>query len=214
MSSAITLINLVNYAFQYVIDTSRVYNIDESHALKHSMEVYNFAKNIYNDELINNPELIKHKEIIYMAAIGHDMCDKKYMDETLGIKQYKEYLKQYMSFNDLDIMGKIIDTMSYSKVKKNGYPELGEYNLAYHIVREADLLAAYDFDRCIIYKMYKDKFEYSDAVKEAKDLFEIRVFKMIEDGLFTTNYSKKKSLLLDEKAKKDVEETYLNYLYD
>ena len=214
MTSTISLLNLVNYAFQYVIKTSETYYIDESHALKHSMEVYKFAKNIYNDELINNPELIKHREIICMAAIGHDMCDKKYMDENLGIQKYKEYLNQYMSFNDLDIMGKIIDTMSYSKVKKNGYPELGEYNLAYHIVREADLLAAYDFERCIIYKMYKDKFEYSDAVKEAKELFEIRVFKMIEDGLFITNYSKDKSLILHEKAKNDVEEIYFNYLYN
>jgi hypothetical protein len=202
--STISLINLINQGFKYVIQTSKTYNIDESHALKHSMEVYQFAKQIYNSELINKPYLTNHQEIIYMAAIGHDMCDKKYMDENEGIFRYKEYLNSYMSISDLDIMGKIIGTMSYSKVKKVGYPDLGEYQLAYHIVREADLLAAYDFERCIIYKMYKDNFYYTDAVKEASELFDNRVFKMIEDGLFVTDYSKQKSLILHEKAKLDV----------
>jgi len=69
-----------------------------------------------------------------------------------------------MSSSDLEIIGKIIGTMSYSKVKANGYPELGEYQLAYHIVREADLLAAYDIDRCIIYTMYRDNCEYNKAL--------------------------------------------------
>ena len=39
------------------------------------MEVYQFAKQIYESELIINPYIENHKEIIYMAAIGHDMCD-------------------------------------------------------------------------------------------------------------------------------------------
>ena len=204
MSTAISLINLINHGFKYVIETSKMYNIDESHALKHSMEVYQFAKKIYKSELIKNPYLDKHKEIIYMAAIGHDMCDKKYMDETEGIIRYKEHLNPFMKSSDLDVIGKIIGTMSYSKVKKNGYPELGEYQLAYHIVREADLLAAYDIERCIIYKMYRDKFQYSEALEEATELFNNRVFKMSEDGLFLTNYSQKESLILHKNAKKNI----------
>lgn len=204
LPSTVSLINLINHGFKYVIQTSKTYNIDESHALKHSMEVYQYAKQIYKSELVNNPYLSNQQEIIYMAAIGHDMCDKKYMDENDGIIRYKEYLNPFMESSDLDIMGKIIGTMSYSKVKKFGYPDLKEYQLAYHIVREADLLAAYDFERCIIYKMYRDNFYYTDAVKEASELFEKRVFKMIPDGLFITDYSKKLSLTLHEKAKLDV----------
>ena len=46
--------------------------------------------------------------------------------------------------------------MSYSKVNKNGFPELGNYQLCYNIVREADLLASYNIDRCIIYQMIKN----------------------------------------------------------
>ena len=40
MSTAISLINLLNRGFKYVVDTSQLYHIDESHVLKHSMEVY------------------------------------------------------------------------------------------------------------------------------------------------------------------------------
>ena len=204
-TTSISLLNLINVGFNYVFKTSQLYNIDESHALKHSMEVYQFAKQIYESEVINNPYLEKHKEIIYIAAIGHDMCDKKYMDENQGIIRYKSYLSDYMSSTDLEIIGKIIGTMSYSKVKMNGYPELGEYQLAYHIVREADLLAAYDIDRCIIYAMSKDNYDYNKAVEYAKNLFDYRVFKMRKDKLFITSYSKKMSLHLHKKANKNME---------
>ena len=205
MSRAFSLINLLNRGFKYVVDTSQLYHIDESHALKHSMEVYQFAKLIYDSEIINNPYLEKHKEIIYMAAIGHDMCDKKYMDENEGIVKYQTYLSEYMPSSDLEIIGKIIGTMSYSKVKANGYPNLGEYQLAYHIVREADLLAAYDIDRCIIYTIYRDNCDYNKALEEALNLFDYRVFRMRQDRLFKTAYSKKESLKLHKKAKKSVE---------
>ena len=49
--TAISLLNLVNRGFKYVVETSDLYKIDESHALKHSMEVYGFAKKIYESEL-------------------------------------------------------------------------------------------------------------------------------------------------------------------
>jgi hypothetical protein len=205
MTTAIGLVNLINRAFNYVVETSKLYKIDESHSLKHSMEVYRFAKQIYESEVIKYPYLEQHKEIIYVSAIGHDMCDKKYMDEKEGIIKYQDYLSGYMKTNDLEIVGKIIGTMSYSKVKVNGYPELGEYQLAYHIVREADLLAAYDIDRSIIYTMYRDNCDYYKALQDALNLFDYRVFTMRKDRLFKTNYSKKESLKLHKKAKKDVE---------
>ena len=199
------LVNLINHGFRYVIDTSSHYKIDESHALKHSMEVYGFAKRIYESEVKTNPQLEQQREIIYMAAIGHDMCDKKYMDEKEGIERYKNHLTSYMSSDDLEIIGKIIGTMSYSKVKVNGYPDLGEYQLAYHIVREADLLAAYDVDRCIIYSIHKETLEYNTALRRALDLFDNRVFRMRQDRLFKTKYSKNESLKLHKRAKRDVE---------
>ncbi len=170
------------------------------------MEVYGFAKKIYESELVKNSNLEQQQAIIFMAAIGHDMCDKKYMDEKEGILKYKDYLLEFMDHSHLEIMGQIIATMSYSKVKVNGFPDLGEYQSAYHIVREADLLAAYDIDRCVMYKMYKDKFIYTDALKEAVELFDNRVFKMRQDRLFKTEYSIKESLKMHKKAKKDLEQ--------
>ena len=205
MSTSLSLMNLINMGFKYVIQTSDTYKIDESHALKHSMEVYGLAKKIYESEIEKNPFLEKQKEIIYMASIGHDMCDKKYMDEKIGIKKYQTYLTDFMEPSDLDIMGKIIGTMSYSKVKVNGFPNLGEYQLAYHIVREADLLASYDIDRCIMYRMCNgSNIGYYDALNEALELFDYRIFKLRSDKLFITNYSKSESLKLHKKAKKDV----------
>jgi hypothetical protein len=204
MSSSLSIINLINVAFKYVVDTSQLYNIDESHALKHSMEVYRYAKKIYESEIKINPFLEKQREIIFIASIGHDMCDKKYMDEKEGILKYQKYLSDYMKPTELEIMGKIIGTMSYSKVKVNGYPDLGEYQLAYNIVREADLLSAYDIDRCIMYRMHCNNCTYSEALEEALKLFDYRVFKMRKDKLFVTDYSKCESLKLHRKAKKDV----------
>jgi hypothetical protein len=212
ISTAVSLMHLLNNAFDYVIDNSIVYNIDESHALKHSMEVYNFAKKNFENEVIKNPYLEDHKRIIYMAAIGHDMCDKKYMDEKEGIARFQLHLSNFMEPNELEAMGNIIETMSYSKVKLNGYPNLGKYQLAYHIVREADLLSAYDIDRCIMYAMYRNNKKYSEALIEALDLFDNRVLKMRQDNLFETGFSKKESIKLQLKALKDVETLKNNLL--
>jgi HD superfamily phosphodiesterase len=199
------LVNLINQAFRFVIQTSQEFHIDESHALKHSLEVFNFANTIYENELVKIPLLENQREIISLASIVHDMCDKKYMNEDDGIENMNKYMKNYISPEELEIVSNIIKTMSYSKVKKNGYPDFGEYQLAYHIVREADLLAAYDLDRCIIYRMMQSKFNYTDAIDESKNLFENRILNYRKDKLFITSYSKNKSLLLHKKAVKDVE---------
>jgi HD superfamily phosphodiesterase len=205
MPTILSLTNLINNAFRYVIETSETYKIDESHALKHSMEVYGFAKKIYESELCTNPYLEEQQQIIYMAAIGHDMCDKKYMNEKEGIEKYKFFLSENMSSNDIEVTGKIIETMSYSKVKVNGYPNLNEYQLAYHIVREADLLTAYDIDRCVIYGMFVEKLEYNDALKRAIKLFESRVLTYKSDDLFITQYSKEESLKKHIEAEKELD---------
>ena len=198
-------VNLINQAFRFVIQTSVEYNIDESHSLKHSLEVFNYANTIYESEVVKFPQLENHREIISLASIVHDMCDKKYMNEDLGVANMVNYMKDYILPEDLDMVSKIIKTMSYSKVKINGYPDFGEHQLAYHIVRESDLLAGYDLDRCIIYRMMHGNFNYTDALVESKNLFENRILNYRKDKLFITSFSKNKSLLLHKKAVKDVE---------
>lgn len=196
---------LINHAFNFVIHCSEKFHIDESHGLKHSMDVLHCANKIYNSEVKINPYLIEQKDIIFSSCILHDMCDRKYNLETEGIIEINKYMKPYMSKQQLDMMTKIISTISYSKVKKYGYPDLKEHQLAYHIVREADLLTAYDIDRCIIYGMMVEKNSYSEALGRARELFRDRVLNYRSDDLFITNYSKILSLKLHLKAVEDLE---------
>lgn len=200
---------LINASFACVVKMSAKYEIDESHALKHSMEVYKFAQEIYDYELLMNPYLVEQQHIIFVAAILHDMCDKKYMIVSDGLYDIKENMGFIMTAEELIVVEQIITTISYSKVKCHGYPELGKYQLAYHIVREADLLAAYDIDRCIIFGIMVDKLVYSEASKRATKLFNTRVLKYIDDNLFITAYSKYKSVELHNNALKTTKLTKL-----
>ncbi len=94
--------------------------------------------------------------------------------------------------------------MSYSTIKKYGFPNLGEYQLAYNIVREADLLASYDFDRCIMYQMLKNNDSYDKSFIDALNIFDNRVLKYNEDGLFRTEYGQRLSERLHNNALKRI----------
>lgn len=184
------ILKQLNNIFKFILFTSQKYNIDESHGIRHSMDVLHYAHNIYESEKTINPFLTNHQNIIYASALLHDMCDKKYVPENEGIKEIEIFLENELSIKEIEITKQIISTMSYSTVKKVGYPNLEEYQLAYHIVREADLLAAYDFDRCLIYNIYKLNGNFDSAYLDAVKLFENRVFKHLDDNLFVTEYSK------------------------
>jgi len=149
---------------------------------------------------MKTPYIREHERLIYISAILHDMCDKKYMNEQDGIREIESFLEDKMDPVEIAVIKKIISTMSYSTVKKHGFPELGEYQLAYHIVREADILAAYDFDRCMVYHMQKIIQDMEDAFQAANKLFENRIFRHNEDGLLLTDYSKQQSAVLHNAA--------------
>ena len=197
--------NIINAAFQYVINTSKKHNIDESHALKHSMDVFHYANKIVHAEFPNNRFLEQHADIISVSAIVHDMCDKKYVNENNGIIELDNFMKDYMNPHQREMVTNIVSTMSYSTVRSKGYPDLGAYQLAYHIVREADLLTAYDIDRCIIYGMMNENISYTNAVQRALALCENRVLKYRADNLFITDYSKRESLILHNNCLQSME---------
>ena len=198
--------SLLTKLFHFVIYASSKYNIDESHGLSHSMNVLNFAHNIYINELPEFSFLKDQERIIYTSAILHDMCDKKYMNENEGIHEIEEFLQEKLDPIEIDMTKNIISTMSYSTVKKKGYPLLGKYQQAYHIVREADLLSAYDFDRCMIYHMQKKKSSsVEESFENANELFENRVFRHIDDHMIGTKYGIHKSLLLHNQAKQRIQ---------
>jgi hypothetical protein len=112
------------------------------------------------------------------------------MDESYGKTLISDYIKDLVTPNELDISLKIISTMSYSTIKKNGFPSLGTYQLAYNIVHEADLLDSYDFERCVVYQMLRNNDTYNDSINNALNLFDNRVLKYLDEKLFTTSYGK------------------------
>lgn len=175
--------------FTYIALISKKYNIDESHGMKHSMDVVQFAHTILHGEFTAYPFLREQEKVIYTAALLHDMCDKKYMNEEEGISDLEKFIGDKFTEEELSATKNIIKTMSYSKVMKSGtacFPDLNKWQQAYHIVREADLLAAYDFDRCMIYQMEKLNGDFDTALIDAKQLFDNRVFKHFDHGLFLT----------------------------
>tara|TARA_A100001015_G_C15024746_1_gene729856 strand:- start:1004 stop:1642 length:639 start_codon:yes stop_codon:yes gene_type:complete len=185
---------LLSHLFNYVLLTISKYNIDESHGLSHAMNSLTYANEIFEKEVIEKPYIQDHEKIIYISSILHDMCDKKYMSQKDGIKDISKFISSFdnstLTSDEVNVVENIIGTMSYSYVKKNGFPDHGKYQTAYNIVREADLLCAYDFDRCMMYNLFTENdSNLENAFSEANKLFNVRMFKHYDDGLFTTNYA-------------------------
>jgi len=180
------LIHFVKY-------TSSIYKIDESHAIGHAMDVLHYSQAIVESSLRKYPYLREQEPVIYTSAIIHDMVDKKYREPKEALTAINTYLCHRLKPVEIESIKHIISTMSYSYVKKEGFPMLGKYQMAYHVVREADLLAAYDFDRAVIYQMHHSSSDFTSSFENSKELFENRMFKHEEDGLFITDYSKEKS---------------------
>ena len=186
--------------FNIVLMTISKYKIDESHGIIHAMNVLHNCDHLIDSVIQKQPEIEEHRKIIYSAAILHDMCDKKYMNEDEGMKEIKSYIYDSISNTELDVMENIVSTMSYSKVKKKGFPDLGQYQTAYHVVREGDLLAAYDFDRCMIYHMTQNNADVHSAFQDAYNLFQTRIFKHQEHGLLLFPYSNEQHTILSGQA--------------
>jgi len=191
---------LITKLLNYVRIKSFQHNIDESHGILHSMNILYYSNKNYNHELIENPQIKDQERIIYVSAILHDMCDKKYMNTNTEIKNIENFLQDKLYSNEIDVVKSIISTMSYSHVKKNGFPDLKEYQTSYNIVRESDLLTAYDFDRSMIYNIRQTNCDLFEAYKNAEEIFNNRINKYISDELFFTEYALKESVNLQKIA--------------
>lgn len=194
-----------NSIIQFVAHQCTKYNIDESHSLNHAMCVLNYSKQIYDTEVKITPYLYNQKHLIYTSALLHDTCDSKYTDEIDSIHEIKNFLHgNDYSNNDTDIIVDIISKMSYHKIKQNGFPELNEYTRAFHVVREADLLAGYDFNRALLYGMNKMDMNFEDSFYKSKNLFYDRMDKHISDNLFTTQFAINHAKEFCEKEKNNI----------
>ena len=194
------IMKFISSLVQFIMATTQSKSLDESHGVMHSFNTLHYAQNIFENEKLTHSDLIPHERVVYVASALHDMCDKKYMNESEGIDRIDNMLKEHISDKEIKAVHDIVGTMSYSKVKKQGFPDLGKYQSAYHVVREADLLCAYDFDRALIYHMYHKNNDFQEAYQESMELFKNRVFKHEKDNLFTYDYSKQQAAELKKQS--------------
>lgn len=193
--------------YNFIIATTRRLNIDETHGLRHAMDVYKYSQNIYNVEKNNTPLIIRDERLIYTSALLHDMCDHKYIKQEDGLEKIDKFLRENAYYrSEIDTVKEIISTMSYSKIKVMGEPNHGENQIAFQIVRESDLLASYDVDRCVMYDMLKNDIRYENAFENAKGIFEKRMFKYLERKEIRTEEGKNIAKRLVKESKDRIEE--------
>ena len=194
--------NFLSKLVYFIMVAIERYSIDESHGIGHSFNTLHHACDIFENEKHKHTEMIPHENVIYIASAIHDMCDKKYMNQEEGIFHIDKLIATELSNTERMAVREIVAKMSYSKVKLYGFPDLGKYQTAYNVVREADLLAAYDFDRAMIYYMYMNHHVYTneniieEAYTDCCELFLKRMLRHDIDGLFTFEYTRQKADIL------------------
>jgi hypothetical protein len=177
--------NIEEKAIQYLVKRCSDLDIDWSHGVEHGIDVMEYSKSIMINYNLNTEE----RHTILLSSLLHDTCDDKYCDDIEdAVYQTIEYLKTlYLNDNIINNIIFIINNISYSKVKKYGYPNFNNNNkleLCFHIVRVSDLLAGYNPERSIIYNYIKKQNTFTQSIINMKSLFDIRVFTYISDGLF------------------------------
>lgn len=164
------------------------YNIDESHGLKHAIGTCLRAYELIQALSVKLTK--KEQRVALYAAALHDMCDSKYTDVTIATEDIRRFLLgEGWSINDIETLVDIITTMSYSKLKRSQvdaqirYPDHGEWQIVYHIVRHADLLEGYIVARCFLYNkhIFPEK-SHDEHWWRAREIFQERVFKYVSDG--------------------------------
>ena len=108
----------INSIISFILTQTSKYNIDESHSLNHALNVLDYSKKIYQDEVLIKPHLESQQHIIYTCALIHDTCDSKYMDEEISKYEISTFLTDNKYKNDdVEQIIKIITSMSYHKIK-------------------------------------------------------------------------------------------------
>ncbi len=195
----------LNKIIKFIEETSDKFNIDSGHGLDHSRQIL-----YYCTQLIPYFELTEKQLItIELAALLHDMCDKKYMNESEGIIRIEDFLKDELNVEKLIIgdIETIILNMSYSKVVKVGHPDftyMKHLEVPYHIVRNADLLCAYQLERCMEYQK-RSGGNRRECLEKMFSIYTNRVAKQVEDGFINLEPAIRIARELEEKCKKDYE---------
>ena len=173
--------------FNFIEQQCLKYDIDKSHGSRHS-----WGTALRAVAILKTLEDVSDKEervAIYSAAL-HDMCDSKYCPIEEASNDIKNFLLDIKWIpEEINAVLSIITTMSYSKLKKNvkegviQYPDHGEWQRAYHVARNADLLEAYIVARCVLYNQHIHPSNTEDEHWErATQLFNDRIFTYVSEG--------------------------------
>lgn len=191
---------------KFINDTCLQYNIDDSHDLRHSLEALGWSEQLTKGRTLSPKSL----QIIHLSCLLHDMCDKKYMDEAMGLDRIRTFLKDVLEVEEdiLEAVVFIINTMSYSKVIKYGYPQFTEeekeIEYCYHVVRNSDLLCSYDPERCINYQI-RCGGSRKEGIKKMLELFDNRILKLIDNNYINLDESKVYAIELHDKVLVELE---------
>ena len=71
--------NLLSKLFHFVLLTVKKHNIDESHGLKHSMDILTTANNIYEQEVVKYPFLRVTSSILYVVVKPKSIFNESYL---------------------------------------------------------------------------------------------------------------------------------------
>ena len=173
--------------YSFIDGLCKEYGIDESHDLQHSIRCVEWVNRLADaDPTITNEE---RKLAVYAVAL-HDMCDAKYTDVRAGSRRIRSWLcANGWTEESADVIIHIITTMSYSKLRGSMvdgeivYPDHGQWQGIYHIVRHADLLEGYRVDRCYHYQKHiMPTISEDDCWNKVAELFQRRVFNYVADG--------------------------------
>ena len=185
---------------KFIQDTCVLFDIDDSHGLDHSIKTLLWSLKIGKDVNLTYYEL----QVIQLSCLLHDMCDKKYMNETYGVQRIRIFLTETMKIDDgiIDRVIFIIKTMSYSKVIKDGYPDFKKdksLEKCYHIVRNSDLLESYDPERCIAYNV-RCGGTRKDNIIIMFEIFKKRELLLLENGYINIEPAKEYAMILHREA--------------
>jgi hypothetical protein len=190
---------------EFIQDTCVLFNIDDSHGLDHSIKTLLWSLKIAKDVNLTYYE----SQVIQLACLLHDMCDKKYMDETYGVHRIRIFLTETMKIDEgiIERVIFIIRTMSYSKVIKDGYPDFKKdksVEKCYHIVRNSDLLGSYDPERCVAYHV-RCGGTRKDGIIRMFQIFETRVLLLLENDYINLEAAKEYAMILHREALVNIE---------
>lgn len=170
--------------FTFIEDICKEYNIDESHDVRHAKDCVEFANKLMDFDFSED-----ERTMIIWAAALHDCVDKKYVPVEEGVQKVRDFLRS-VSWDEerIRVLLNIITTISYSYLQTlkiaqgNVFPDHGEWQRAYHTVREADLLCSYRVERCFHYqkRISPDMIDY-ECWKRVDAFFQARVFRYVTD---------------------------------